>query len=103
MSRLERLLAELFEQKVREIGVSPTPPSPSVLRRVRRRQAVALMSAIVVLGAVTVGSVAGAQALLRGKQRPAEQVTPSPRRGGSVVLATREFPECLNPITGCAS
>ncbi len=103
MSRLERLLAELFEQKVREIGVSPTPPSPSVLRRVRRRQAVALMSAIVVLGAVTVGSVAGAQALWRATQRLAGHVTPAPHRGGSVVVGTREFPECLNPITACAS
>src|SRR5438128_1437371 len=103
MNRLERLLADLFEQKVAEVGASPTAPPREVLQRVRRRQAVALMTAVVVLGGVMVGSVAGAQAIWRGTQRPAGNVTPSPHRGASIVLGTREYPECLNPITACAS
>src|SRR5881296_2488812 len=102
MSRLERLLADLFEQKVAEVGASPTPPPREVLQRVRRRQAVALMTAVIVLAGVTVGSVAGAHALLR-EAKPAGQVTPPPHRGGSVVLAAEDWPECLNPINGCAS
>src|SRR5438445_6331234 len=103
MSRLERLLGDLFQEKVGEIGVSSASAPERVLRKIRRRQAVALMTAIVVLGGVTVGSVAGAQALLRSAQHPAGQVTPPPHRGGSIVLAAEDWPECLNPINGCAS
>ena len=60
------------------------------------------MTAMIVLAGVTVGSVAGAHALLR-EAKPAGQVTPPPHRGGSVVLAAEDWPECLNPINGCAS
>jgi peptide/nickel transport system substrate-binding protein len=102
----EEVLRRLFDRKVNELGLSADAPSTTVLRRVRRRQLAAAVTVVAVVAGIGVASIAGVRAVTNVTLKPVIQPTPNPtagRSGGSVTLGTREYPECLNPITGCAS
>jgi peptide/nickel transport system substrate-binding protein len=104
----ERTLRDLFERKVAEMGASAESPSPAVVRRVRVRQFVSAFTALAVVAGLAVGSFAGLRALVDVSRKPVIQPSltspPTPSRpGGSITVGTREYPECLNPLTGCAS
>jgi peptide/nickel transport system substrate-binding protein len=110
MDEFERLVADLLGGKVDDQGLSATPPTRVLLRRIRWRQALAAATATVVVAGVAFGSVVGIKGMLRAGPRPAIQRTSAPaptpttsRSGGSITVGTREMPECLNPITSCAA
>jgi peptide/nickel transport system substrate-binding protein len=106
MSDSEDFLRRLFDRKVAELGLSAEAPSTGVLRRVRRRQVAAAFTAVAVVAGLAVASFAGVRALTNVPPKPVNQATtpaPPSRPGGSITLGTREYPECLNPVTACAS
>ncbi|HEV8421255.1 MAG TPA: hypothetical protein VGR13_07870, partial [Actinomycetota bacterium] len=104
----ERTLRDLFERKVAELGLSAEGPSPSIVRRVRIHQVVSAFTALAVVAGLAVGSFAGLRALVDVSRKPVIKPSltspPTPSRpGGLITVGTREYPECLNPLTGCAS
>ncbi|TMK86642.1 MAG: hypothetical protein E6G44_02435 [Actinobacteria bacterium] len=101
MDELERALTRLLASKVEEAGIAPSPPPAPVLRRIKWRQFFTALTTGVVVAALAFGSLAGVRVV---RDLTAKAAThPAAHRGGSLVVGTREFPECLNPLTGCAS
>jgi peptide/nickel transport system substrate-binding protein len=100
----EDALRRLFDEKVRDLGRSAEPPSSRVMRRIRVRQVTAAFTAIVTVAGLALAGFAGLRQLT-GMPKPIVAPTPVPttRAGGSITVGTSEFPECLNPITACAS
>jgi peptide/nickel transport system substrate-binding protein len=102
----EDFLRRLFDRKVAELGLTAEAPSAKILRRVRQRQVAAAFTAVAVVAGLAVASFAGVRALTDASRKPVNQATtPAPpvHPGGSITLGSRDYPQCLNPITGCAS
>lgn len=59
MNDLERDLKELFDRKLTELRVTPAAPPKVLLRRTRRRQGATVGIAVLMAGALALGSVAG--------------------------------------------
>lgn len=75
MNDLERDLRELLESKAGDAAPT-TAPSPGVLRRARRRQVGTVITTLVVVAAVIVGSVATLQTVLRRDPSTPQPATP---------------------------
>ncbi len=94
MNDLEHDLRELFDTRVRDASVSPTP-SHAIVRRARRRQAATVATSVVLGGALVIASIAGISALTSSKREPRPLGVPEGEPGElSVVLphATLTYP-----------
>jgi hypothetical protein len=68
MIDLDREIRALLEDDARR--VPPTPHPRRAIRRARRRQVGAVLTALAVVAAVAAGSIAGVSALIRSSERP---------------------------------
>ena len=76
MNDLERDLRELFDTKTRD-AAAPSTPSPSVLKRARRRQAGTAFVAILGGVAILAGSVVGVRSLVASEEQRQPVVVPA--------------------------